>query len=79
MIFAPFELDITGLIKDGENNLEISLFSGNRNLFGPHHKPMGESYFVGPATFTSDCGWTEDVCMPQWTDKYNFVLFGVEI
>ena len=79
MAFAPFELDITNLLIDGENKITIAMLSGNRNLLGPHHKPIGESHYVGPATFTDTAGWTEDPDAPQWTDDYNFVIFGADI
>ena len=76
--FAPFEIDVTDLLLDGENEVVIKLLSGNRNLLGPHHRPYGESYFVGPDTFTDKPGWT-DKGKEAWTDNYSFVLFGFEI
>ncbi len=75
-MFTPFELDLTEYILDGENELTIQLFSGNRNLLGPHHKPEGESYSVGPDSFGNKHGWTDDRMLPAWTDRYNFVKFG---
>ncbi len=50
----------------------------NRNLLGPHHKPQGESYSVGPDSFSDKHGWTDDMALPAWTDDYNFVKFGCE-
>jgi hypothetical protein len=79
MIFSPYELDVTELLKDGENEIVIQMLSGNRNLLGPHHKPEGESYSVGPDSFSNKRGWTDDPSLPTWTDNYNFVLFGVEL
>ena len=79
MIFAPFELDVTELLKDGENVVTIVMLSGNRNLLGPHHKPEGESYSVGPDSFSNKIGWTDNKSLPPWTDNYNFVLFGCEL
>ena len=79
LMFAPFSADITEYIKDGENELKITLLSGNRNLLGPHHKPQGEIYSVGPSTFTDKYGWADDKTKPAWTNNYSFVRFGVEI
>jgi len=79
MIFAPFEVDVTELVADGANEVIIQMLSGNRNLLGPHHRPMGECYEVGPETFTNQCGWTDDPNLPAWTENYNFVLFGAEL
>jgi hypothetical protein len=77
LMFAPFELNITEQLRSGENEVSIQLLSGNRNLLGPHHKPMGESYFVGPSTFSDIRGWADDDG-PTWTDDYNFVILGCE-
>lgn len=63
-------------IKDGVNEVKITLLSGNRNLLGPHHKPDGEIYSVGPTTFTDKYGWADDRTKPVWTDNYSFVRFG---
>lgn len=30
-------IDVSNFVKKGENTLEIKLYSGNRNLLGPHH------------------------------------------
>ena len=54
------------------------MLSGNRNLLGPHHKPQGELYSVGPSTFTDKYGWADDCSKPAWTDDYSFVKFGIE-
>ena len=78
LIFAPFNADLTEYLKNGENELKIILLSGNRNLLGPHHKPQGELYSVGPSTFTDKYGWADDRSKPAWTDDYSFVKFGIE-
>lgn len=77
--FAPYVFDVTNYIQDGENEILIELLSGNRNLLGPHHKPYGESYSVGPSTFTDVPGWSDAPGTVPWTDNYSFVLFGAEI
>lgn len=78
LMFAPFEADITKYLKNGKNALKITLLSGNRNLLGPHHKPQGEIYSVGPSSFTDKYGWADDKSKPAWTDDYSFVMFGIE-
>lgn len=79
MLFAPFEVEVTKYLKSGENKISIVMLSGNRNLLGPHHRPEGESYSVGPSTFSNKHGWADDKTLPAWTDDYNFVLFGCEL
>ena len=77
-MFTPHEKDITDLLINGENELVFNLYSGNRNMLGPHHKPAGEIYDVGPATFTDIHGWSDDKTQPAWTDNFSFVKFGIE-
>lgn len=81
--FAPYILDVTDLITDGENEVVIRLLSGNRNLLGPHHKIYGESHCVSPTTFTDCLDWSAGWCMVEgqntWTDNYSFVIFGAEV
>ena len=48
--WQPYELDITGLVKDGANRVEVRVCGSNKNLLGPHHgnpKPG----MVGPGQF----------------------------
>lgn len=77
LMFAPFNSDITEYLKNGENEVKITLLSGNRNLLGPHHKPQGEIYSVGPSTFTDKYGWADDKSQPVWTDNYSLVKLGI--
>lgn len=77
LMFTPFNADITEYLKNGENEVKITLFSGNRNLLGPHHKPQGEIYSVGPSTFTDKYGWADDKSQPVWTDNYSLVKLGI--
>lgn len=76
LYLAPFKVDVTDLLADGENTVEIELLTGNRNLLGPHHRPVGESYLVAPATFTDGPDW-EGGNGPFWCDDYCFVTTGV--
>ena len=77
LMFAPYSADITDYLKDGENEIKITPLSGNRNLLGPHHKPQGEIYNVGPSTFTDKHGWADDTSQPVWTDNYSLVKLGI--
>ena len=76
-MFALYSADITEYLKNGGNEVKITLLSGNRNLLGTHHKPQGEIYSVGPSTFTDKYGWADDTSQPAWTDDYSFVEFGI--
>jgi hypothetical protein len=79
---APYELEISDLLKEGKNNLEITFLGNNRNLLGPHHHFKGENNYVGPNTFKGFYGYEDKIVNPDvtvndtWTDRYSFVAFG---
>ncbi|HOX36384.1 MAG TPA: glycosyl hydrolase [Candidatus Brocadiia bacterium] len=75
----PYEIDISGAIRRGQNIIEVILTSSARNLFGPHHHVRGEPQQVSPLTFRGRKTWTDDEASPQktWTDRYCFVPFGL--
>ena len=52
--------DITELLKNGENEITITLRSSMRNIFGPHHyKPIPEPMGVSPYNFEFRGEWAE--------------------
>ena len=65
--FHPHGIEITDLVKDGPDVLEIELTNSNRNLLGPHHSDTREPLSVGPGTFKSEIFKTH----------YNFIPFGI--
>ena len=76
--WAPYEVDVTDFVKEGENKVSLKLFSGNRNLLGPHHHVDGELYQVGPSSFTDEPGWADTGKTEIWRDGYCFVRFGLK-
>ena len=65
-------LDISHLLKVGENEIEVVLTLGNRNLLGPFHTNEEEPYFVGPETFERFGSW-ENGKSRYYNPKYAFV------
>ena len=70
IISAPYELDITDLLTEGENSIAVTLHGSLRNMIGPHHinKAPVLIKFSSPADFTSHANFSE---------TYNCVPFGV--
>ncbi len=64
-------LDISKALKKGENQVEIVLTVGNRNLLGPFHTKEEEGG-VGPYTFERIGTW-KDGKSPLLADGYAFV------
>ena len=89
LVFSPWETDISGAIKEGENTIEIELINSLRNLLGPHHHTGGELNEVGPASFTGNPQWPNvggennwyDLRLKGnptlWRDDYCLIPFGL--
>jgi len=82
--WKPYKIDITELVKEGENTIELELTNSLRNLLGPHHNTTGESPSVWNYSFSGrhqdGSDWlkkrAEGKCV-SWTDDYCFVPFGI--
>ena len=60
----------------GKTKIEITLINNLRNILGPHHLEIGESYFACPSTFFKEkCVWIQNP--EEWNDGYCFVETGV--
>ena len=86
----PLTADISGMLHQGENHIEVELRNSLRNLLGPHHHTMGELCSVGPYSFISrdfepgkyvpDINWSlpkNRAKQASWTDDYFLVRFGL--
>lgn len=65
-------LDISKALKVGENEIELVLTVGNRNLLGAFHTPQQEDFSVGPYTWERTGTWT-DGKSPAVVDSYALV------
>ena len=83
-IIAPYDkTDITDYLKKGKNTIKLTLYSGLRNTFGPHHHIYGKHYYTGPSVFEGVGEWQDVVVFPElsgstFTEKYSFVAFGAK-
>lgn len=72
------EMEITELLKIGDNVIEIEVISGLRNFFGPHHfAPEVEPTGVSPYCFTMRGSW-KNGRSPDYTEHYNTMPFGMK-
>ena len=77
--WKPYCLDISEFVKEGENEIEITLTGSLRNMLGPFHLKEGETHVALPFYFfkkTNIWGWGDGV-NPKWTDDYSFVQNGL--
>jgi len=88
--WSPWEAELTGAIKEGENVIKLSFANSLRNLLGPHHHKDGELTKVGPKSFDGSNTWTGggpgdddwyDVRLAKepriWRDDYHNIPFGL--
>lgn len=72
LAWQPWEADITGLVREGTNDLEIVVYGSLRNTFGPLHNTMyetaGPGWWWGPESFTDAA---------HWTDRYLLAPYGL--
>ena len=70
-------VDVSSFVKQGENMLEVKLYSGNRNLLGPHHfVHMDVDSSVSPCLFILEGSWVNGYS-PDFTERYSFSKFGL--
>ena len=69
--------EIGAYLKAGENVAQITLYSGNRNLLGPHHNATAEEPArTGPSTFELPGSWVDGKSEME-RSSYSFVRFGL--
>ena len=67
-MWEPFRVEITSAVRSGINEIELVLYSSNRNFLGHHHHPDRDLELLAPELFDQKCGYT---------DEYAFVRFGM--
>lgn len=69
--------DVTGMLKPGVNDVEITLICARRNTLGPFHfAPDPEPFGVGPDTFSLYGTWKGGKS-EGYADRYAFAFFGL--
>ena len=77
MLFTK-HCDLSGLLKEGKNNIVIKITNAQRNLLGPLHNREFECVSVGPKTFTGEKMWQNGEWASYLKDRYCFVRFGFD-
>ena len=67
------KIDVSKALKKGENEIELVLTVGNRNLLGPFHTPEQEGDYVGPHTFERLGTWNEEGKSSWFAEGYAFL------
>ncbi len=65
-------IDVSKALKVGENEIELVVTVGNRNLLGPFHTPDQEDLGVSPYTFERSGQWKDGKC-ENLRESYAFL------
>ena len=74
--WAPYTCDLSGMLTEGENTIDIEITGNFRNMLGPHHNGR-ENLFVDPGSFIKNSKFWKPWGKVEWCDSYNFVKFGI--
>jgi hypothetical protein len=74
LVWQPWKLEISGLLRPGNNTITLEVIGSNRNLLGHHHSIYGE-VFTHPDYFRMRNVWDNNRL--AWTHHYNLIPFGL--
>ena len=88
---APSKLSVKDVLKQGENKIEIKLYTTLYNITGPFHRPLGDvGDTFGGGYQNPDAAWLSintaskdwhlrmSSFAQTWTDRYNVVPLGIK-
>lgn len=73
---APYEADISEFLKQGENEISLTLTNSLRNLLGPHHLPSPDEHCISPGSFHEE----KNPFLPGGGERikgYNLLITGL--
>lgn len=70
ILWRPFELEISKYLKDGRNELEITVVSSRQNSMGPLHERSGDDAVAAPEFFENEALVREEFSL------YDYGLLG---
>ncbi|MBR5507652.1 MAG: hypothetical protein IKV88_06380 [Clostridia bacterium] len=76
LLWAPYDVDLSNCLKEGENTIEIELISNFRNLLGPLHNGCDSGY-VAPGSFYKNTKIFAKWPGVEWNDDYSFLKKGL--
>ena len=75
---APYQLDVSGLLKPGNNTIQLELATSCRNTFGPMHTAEIEPLSISPVSFLMEKDHRGNL-PPECTEEYGVLENGFEI
>ena len=78
LYWAPYTLELSGLLHEGENDIEIELITSLRNMLGPHHLGANRRCILPSSFFKKSRIWKNQAVIDQWEDD-SFSFSGIGI
>ena len=78
-MWKPYSVDISNFVREGDNEIKITITGSLRNLLGPFHLDEGETYMAIPFYFFHKTNvWGRgDGINRKWVNDYSFVQNGI--
>ena len=78
MYWAPYTVDLSSLLVEGENTIEIEFTTSFRNMLGPHHLGENKKFVAPHSFFKSSRIWSNYDIQKFWDDNtYSFSEIGL--
>ena len=78
MYWAPYSVNLEGLLKEGENDIEIELVTSFQNMLGPHHLGYNRKYASPFAYHKESRIWGHRGAKLEWEEEsYSFSGIGI--
>lgn len=74
--WAPYICDLSDILTEGENTVDIEITGNFHNMLGPHHGGK-EQLSVVPGSFIHHSTIWKSSLQNNWQDSYCFVKYGV--
>lgn len=72
LLWAPYKVSFDGLVKEGENTVEIEITSSLRNMLGPHHLGYNKKLIVPGSFMNKSEIWPKLAQDKLFDDAYSF-------
>ena len=70
--------DLSAFADGKAHKITLTVYSGNRNVYGPHHFTEYEPLSISPWTFELSGLWNDNYECPHYRENYSFVKLSIK-
>ena len=78
MLMFGKKADLSAFADGKKHLIKLIVYSGNRNIYGPHHFVQYEPLSVSPYSFDLTGAWQEGYKSAHYRENYSFVKFSIK-